>query len=337
MIRRLSTTVHPIEIDRLSKRFGSVQALSDVSFRVEAGEIFGFLGPNGAGKSTTLNVLLDFVKPTSGSVSVLGMDAQTHGKEIRRRIGVLPEGYQTYGRLTGRQHVEFAIESKAADDDPDDLIERVGLTQADADRPSGGYSKGMAQRLTLAMALVGEPDLLILDEPSTGLDPNGAREMREIVLEENERGATVFFSSHILAQVEAVCDRVGIIAGGEMVAVDTVDGLRESVTAVSTLVVRVDRVDEDAMEALRNLPGVMRVAGHDDHGRPTVVIESEGSKLDALTTLQDAGVTVEDFRTEEASLEDVFHAYTTGGAARGDRSPRDADQRESDLAEEVSS
>ena len=329
--------VNPIEIDRLSKDYGAVEALSDVTFRVEDGEIFGFLGPNGAGKSTTLNVVLDFVKPTSGSVSVLGMDAQTHGKEIRRRIGVLPEGYHTYGRLTGRQHIEFAIESKAADDDPDELIERVGLTQADADRASGGYSKGMAQRLTLAMALVGEPELLILDEPSTGLDPNGAREMREIVLAENERGATVFFSSHILAQVEAVCDRVGIIAGGEMVAVDTVDGLRESVTAVSTLVVRVDRVDDDAMEAVRNLPGVTRVAGHDDHGRPTVVIESEGSKLDALTTMQDAGVTVEDFRTEEASLEDVFHAYTTGGAARGDSSPRSADQRESDLAEEVSS
>ena len=329
--------VNPIEIDRLSKDYGAVEALSDVTFRVEDGEVFGFLGPNGAGKSTTLNVVLDFVKPTSGSVSVLGMDAQTHGKEIRRRIGVLPEGYHTYGRLTGRQHIEFAIESKAADDDPDELIERVGLTQADADRASGGYSKGMAQRLTLAMALVGEPELLILDEPSTGLDPNGAREMREIVLAENERGATVFFSSHILAQVEAVCDRVGIIAGGEMVAVDTVDGLRESVTAVSTLVVRVDRVDDDAMEAVRTLPGVTRVAGHDDHGRPTVVIESEGSKLDALTTMQDAGVTVEDFRTEEASLEDVFHAYTTGGAARGDSSPRSADQRESDLAEEVSS
>ena len=329
--------VDPIEIDRLSKDYGAVEALSDVTFRVEDGEVFGFLGPNGAGKSTTLNVVLDFVKPTSGSVSVLGMDAQTHGKEIRRRIGVLPEGYHTYGRLTGRQHIEFAIESKAADDDPDELIERVGLTQADADRASGGYSKGMAQRLTLAMALVGEPELLILDEPSTGLDPNGAREMREIVLAENERGATVFFSSHILAQVEAVCDRVGIIAGGEMVAVDTVDGLRESVTAVSTLVVRVDRVDDDAMEAVRTLPGVTRVAGHDDHGRPTVVIESEGSKLDALTTMQDAGVTVEDFRTEEASLEDVFHAYTTGGAARGDSSPRSADQRESDLAEEVSS
>jgi len=211
-----------ITVDNLTKSFGQTVALDDLSFRVEEGEVFGFLGPNGAGKSTTINIVLDFARPTAGEISVLGMDAQRYSRDIRQRTGVLPEGVELYDRLTARQHLEFAIDSKNADDDPEALLERVGLVDA-IDRKAGGYSKGMAQRLMLAMALVGEPDLLILDEPSTGLDPNGAREMRDIVREESERGATVFFSSHIMEQVEAVCDRVGILRDGKMVAVDSVE------------------------------------------------------------------------------------------------------------------
>jgi ABC-2 type transport system ATP-binding protein len=168
----------------------------------------------------------------------------------------------------------------------------------------------MAQRLTLAMALVGEPDLLILDEPSTGLDPNGAREMREIVREENARGATVFFSSHIMEQVEAVCDRVGILRDGEMVAVDSVEGLRDSVGGGTTLEVTVDRIDDDALRAIRSLPDVddATVEGRDP---PTLVVTVDGSKTTVLSTLEDHGVEVRDFSTTEASLEDVFRSYTT--------------------------
>jgi len=175
--------------------------------------VYGFLGPNGAGKSTTIDMVLDLVRPTEGTVRVLEQDATTDGVAIRKRTGVLPDGFAVYDRLTGRQHVEFAVRSKEADDDPDALLDRVGLLD-DADRKAGGYSKGMRQRLALAMALAGDPDLLILDEPSSGLDPAGAKEMREIVRAEADRGATVFFSSHILEQVEAVCDRVGILREG---------------------------------------------------------------------------------------------------------------------------
>ncbi|ELZ15771.1 ABC transporter-related protein [Natrinema thermotolerans DSM 11552] len=298
-----------ITVDELTKRYGQTLALEDLSFEVEEGEVFGFLGPNGAGKSTTINVILDFARPTAGEVSVLGMDAQHNSREIRRRTGVLPEGVELYDRLTARQHLEFAIESKDADDDPEALLERVGLVDA-IDRKAGGYSKGMAQRLMLAMALVGEPDLLILDEPSTGLDPNGAREMREIVREENERGATVFFSSHIMEQVEAVCDRVGILRDGRMVAEDSVEGLRDSVEGGTTLRVTVDRIDDDALQAVRSLPDVSD-ATVDGHEPPTVVVTVDGSKTAVLSALEDRGIEITDFETTEASLEDVFQSYTT--------------------------
>ena len=298
-----------IAVEDLTKRFGRTTALRDLAFEVREGEVFGFLGPNGAGKSTTINVLLDFTRPDTGSVEVFGMDAQEENRAIKSRTGVLPEGSEVYERLTGRQHLEFVLESKGVDESPETLAERVGIADA-VDRKAGGYSKGMKQRLLLAMALVGDPDLLVLDEPSTGLDPNGAREMRDIVRAENDRGATVFFSSHILGQVESVCDRVGILRDGEMVAIDTVEGLRESVSGGSVLSVTVDRIDEDAVHAVRSLPNVSDVSTKTSP-QPTVVVTSDGSKTDVLSALEDKGVEVVDFRTEEASLEEVFRSYTT--------------------------
>ncbi|WP_256288582.1 ABC transporter ATP-binding protein [Halobellus inordinatus] len=300
-----------IELDGLTKRFEDVTAVSDLSLTVEEGEVFGFLGPNGAGKSTTINVLLDFVRPTTGAVTVLGHDARAESVAVRERTGVLPEGFDVYDRLTGRAHVEFAIDSKEVDDDPDAVLERVGLADA-ADRQAGGYSKGMRQRLALAMALVGDPDLLVLDEPSSGLDPAGAKEMREIVLEEADRGTTVFFSSHILEQVEAVCDRVGILRDGELVAVDSIDGLREATDADATLSVSVgDPVGDEVLAAVGNLDGVQSV-DRDGDGSLRVACDSD-AKTRVVTELEDRGVAVTDFTTEEASLEDLFLAYTEGG------------------------
>ncbi|WP_135829206.1 ABC transporter ATP-binding protein [Halorussus halobius] len=298
-----------IEIDGVTKRFGDVVAVRDLSLDVESGEVFGFLGPNGAGKSTTINMLLDFVRPTEGEIRVLGRDVHDESVAVRQHLGVLPEGFSTYDRLTGRQHLEFAIESKGSDDDPDAILERVGLDDA-GDRTAGGYSKGMAQRLVLGMALVGDPDLLILDEPSTGLDPNGARRMRDIVREEADRGATVFFSSHILGQVESVCDRVGILRDGELVAEDSIEGLREATSADTVLRIDADGVTDDALAAVRGIEGVSEVSDSDEALR--VSCQSD-VKTTVLSTLEDAGVDVRDFETEEASLEDLFVAYTTDG------------------------
>ena len=312
-----------IEVRGATKRYGDVTAVSDLDLTVEEGEVYGFLGPNGAGKSTTINMLLDLVRPTAGEVRVLGRDAHEESVAIRELAGVLPEAFDIYDRLTGRQHLEFAVESKESRDDPDAILERVGLT-GDGDRRAGDYSKGMRQRLALGMALVGEPELLILDEPSNGLDPNGAREMREIVREENERGATVFFSSHILGQVEAVCDRVGILREGSLVAEDSVEGLRDAVGTESTLTITVDAVDDSTLEDVRALSGVSRAEAE---GTTVTVSCEDAAKTQVLGTLEEAGSSVVDFETREASLEDLFLAYT--------RDEDDDAPDESDGSEEV--
>jgi ABC-2 type transport system ATP-binding protein len=300
-----------IETTDLVKEYGDVTALAGLDLEVQEGEIFGFLGPNGAGKSTTIDILLDFVRPTGGSARVLGLDAQEESQAIRQRTGVLPEGYEVYERLTGKQHMDFVLDSKGADDDPWELLEKVGIDDA-AIRKAGGYSKGMRQRLLLGMALVGDPDLLILDEPSTGLDPSGVRDIRELIRDVAADGGTVFFSSHILSQVEAVCDRVGILRQGELVAVDTVEGLRDAAEVESTLRVttRGGLVD-GTVEQVRALAGVSEVTVH---GNELVTTVTDSSKFAVLSTLEGAEVQIVDFQTEEASLEDLFLSYTEGKA-----------------------
>ncbi|MDS0296105.1 ABC transporter ATP-binding protein [Halogeometricum luteum] len=314
---RLSRLVDSV---RNAERSDDVTAVRNLSLTVEEGEVFGFLGPNGAGKSTTINMLLDFVRPTEGSIRVLGFDARDESVDVRARTGVLPEGFDVYDRLTGRQHVEFAASSKRLDEsdaDIDAVLERVGIADA-ADRKAGGYSKGMRQRLALAMALVGDPDLLVLDEPSSGLDPAGAKEMRDIVSEEAERGTTVFFSSHVLEQVDAVCDRVGIMREGELVAVDSVDSLREKSDADATLRVEVSG-DVSALdaEAVTALDGVRSVTVDDAADSLTVSCVGD-AKMAVIDELESQGLDVTDFETREASLEDLFLSYTGHSAADAD-------------------
>jgi ABC-type multidrug transport system, ATPase component len=298
-----------IALRGVTKQFGDVTAVDGLDLAVPEGEVFGFLGPNGAGKSTTINMLLDFVRPTSGEIQVLGRDAQRESVAVRQRTGVLPEGFDCYSRLTGRTHVEFAMESKGVDGDPVELLERTGIADA-ADRKAGGYSKGMRQRLALAMALVGRPQLLILDEPSSGLDPSGAKEMREIVRAEADRGTTVFFSSHVLGQVEAVCDRVGILREGSIVAEDSMDGLRDAVGGGERLIVDVtDDATTVDLSAVRALSGVTSAEAVD--GEVVVSCDAD-AKTAVVGAVEEGGATVENFRTEEASLEDLFLAYTEG-------------------------
>jgi ABC-2 type transport system ATP-binding protein len=219
-----------IEATNLSKRYGSVTAVDGLDLAVEHGEIYGFLGPNGAGKSTTIAMLLDYARPSDGQLRVLGRDPQSEVVPIHQRLGVLPDRYGLYGDLTARRHIQFVGDVKDTETDPQTLLARVGLEDA-ATQQVDGFSQGMAQRLALAMALVGDPELLVLDEPFTGLDPHGVRRVREIVHEENDRGATVFFSSHVLGQVDLVCDRIGILADGRLVAEGSIEELRETTDA----------------------------------------------------------------------------------------------------------
>lgn len=305
-----------IRLSSVTKRYGSVSAVRDVSLDVERGEVFGFLGPNGAGKSTTINMLLDFVRPTAGNIEILGRNPQEDQRAIRERIGVLPEASGYYPHATARDHLNYAVRMKRADDDPDAILERVGIADA-ADRAVSGFSKGMRQRLGIGIALVDAPDLIIFDEPLGGLDPTGAQVLRQIVREERERGATVFFSSHIMDQVETICDRVGIMHDGELVTVGTVDSLNASLDKSATFAVYVDDVPDG--HALEHIDGVSKVAVRDTVIR--VSYTNSLAKARVVTHLQEAGVVIEDIATEGASLERLFRKVTATGDSTCSHAP----------------
>ena len=318
-----------IQTDGLTKRYDGgllgddVTAVDHLDLRVQEGEVYGFLGPNGAGKSTTIDMLLDFGRPTSGSATILGYDAQAEPNHVAEHVGVLPDGYNLYDRLTGRRNLELAAEWQGVDADLDRLLTRVGLDPSDATRPVGGYSKGMSQRVALAMALVGDPDLLILDEPSSGLDPNGIQRLQEIVREEADDGTTVFFSSHILGQVDAVCDRVGILDDGKLVAVDTVDGLREAAGASSVLELT---LQQDARPELLEGDCISNFEARDNRLRITCT--DSRAKARIISKLVDRGHELIDVKSEAASLSEVFATYTGENAQR----EPEADREQSDEA-----
>jgi ABC-2 type transport system ATP-binding protein len=226
-------SAYPVEIEHLTKVFRvpmrreRVVAVRDLTLRVEPGEVYGLLGPNGSGKSTTLKIVLGLVSATRGTTRVFGEDSRL--VRSRRDVGFLPENPYFYKFLTGAETVRFfgrlsGMSGAALDARVTELLELVGLTEAGG-RRVGAYSKGMLQRIGLAQALVQDPGLLVLDEPTAGVDPVGSREIRDLILRLKERGKTILLCSHLLSQVQEICDRVGILARGELVREGRVDEL----------------------------------------------------------------------------------------------------------------
>lgn len=293
--------------DGFTKRFGSVTAVEGLGMTVPVESVYGLLGPNGAGKSTTIDALVGLVHATEGTVRVLGMDVRTSPVEIRRRTGILPDGFTPYERLTGREHLDAAARANGVTIDTDEALARVGLADA-ADRTAGGYSHGMSQRLGLSMALVGAPDLIVLDEPAAGLDPHGIEMLRRIIREEHARGATVILSTHQLAQVEAVCDTVGIIDDGQLVAEDSVESLRRTVETEATLRVRLTGSIDRARNLLGELNGVTGVA--EDGNVLIVRCEAEQGTAGVIAALERSDVGLESYEKSLPGLEQVFGAYT---------------------------
>ena len=216
-----------IEICGLTKKYGSKKAVDNISFKVRRGEILGFLGPNGAGKSTTMNILTGYISATSGSVRVDGLDVLENPKEVKKKIGYLPENPPLYFDMTVREYLKFVYELKGAKkperEHIDEVMEIARISHM-ADRMIKNLSKGYKQRVGLAQALIGDPEVLILDEPTVGLDPKQIIEIRNVIRELG-KDRTVILSTHILQEVSAVCDRVAIINRGRLVALDTLESL----------------------------------------------------------------------------------------------------------------
>jgi ABC-2 type transport system ATP-binding protein len=218
-----------IRLEHLGKRYGRVTALKDVSFDVQPGEVFGFLGLNGAGKTTTIRILLDLVRPTSGRASVFDADCQTRGLDVRARLGYLPGEPGYYGDMTGAATLELLGRLARQRVEPawrQSLLDRLEFAAADLRRPMRDYSTGMKRKLGIVQAFQSDPPLLVLDEPTEGLDPLMQDAFYELLTESRRRGRTVFMSSHVLPEVERVCDRLGLLRGGELVLMSPVQEVR---------------------------------------------------------------------------------------------------------------
>ena len=285
-----------IETNDLTKRYRDLVAVDRLTLRVLRGEVYGFLGPNGAGKTTTLRMLLGLVRPTSGVASVLG--SSPGSSEALANIGALIEAPGFYPFLSGRDNLRvMAGHARVKPERVDVVLDEVGLNGRANDR-FRTYSQGMKQRLGVASALLKDPDVLILDEPTTGLDPKGMAEMRGFIGGLGRRGRTVLLSSHLMSEVEQVCDRVGVIDRGVLVKEGSVDELRGD----AVLLVRAEPL-EHAGRVVEGLPGVAAVARGDGTLRVTADPAAAAAIVRALVG---AGVAVTELRPERASLEDVF-------------------------------
>jgi ABC-2 type transport system ATP-binding protein len=298
----------------LTKRYDDVAAVDGLDLTVGRGELYGFLGPNGAGKTTTIRVALGLIHATSGEVEVLG-ERVAPGTGPLQRVGALVEEPAFWKYLSGRRNLEYFARAGGRGEDTrrrlarvDECLELVALSEA-RDKRVKAYSQGMRQRLGIALALLGEPELLMLDEPTNGLDPAGMREMRELLRGLADRGTTIFVSSHLLAEVEAICDRVGVMAQGRLVAEGPPGTLRGAADRVR---IEVDDAVRAAAIAGR-LQGV-RVAVPPTVGARTftVILDGGASPADVNAAIVTAGLRVSALVPEADTLEDVFLALVEG-------------------------
>ena len=289
------TTQEPvIVIDTLHKSYGKVQAVKGISMRVEQGEIFGFLGPNGAGKTTTIRCMLDVIRPTSGTLRVLGLDAQRDKMELHQRIGYLPGDVRLPGRMTGKQVIDYF--SRLQGLKPVLLNDLLARFDVEMKRPLKGYSKGMRQKIGVVLAFMCDPEVLILDEPTSGLDPLLQRTFNEFLLQEQARGKTIFMSSHIMSDVEKVCQRVAVIRQGEIVTIEEVEKLRQKAGQRVT----VEFGDAVSADEVARMPGVSMVTSHNHAYHFNV-----GGSMDALIKALSRHEVLR-LQAEEAPLEEVF-------------------------------
>jgi ABC-2 type transport system ATP-binding protein len=303
-----------IEIENLTKDYSvgfikkkAVRALDHLTLEVYRGEIFGFLGPNGAGKTTTLKLLMGLIWPSEGTAKILGRPIQD--VSVRSRIGYLPENPYFYDYLSGRELLEytaalFGIGPRQAKSRIEELIHLVGLEEA-ADRQLRKYSKGMLQRIGIAQALINDPEVVFMDEPMSGLDPIGRRQIRDLLLKLRQDGKTVFFSSHILSDVEALCDRVGILNRGRLVSCCSLGELAASNQQIEVIAIcDVSKLFElepnpDGLVSINPIPGGARI-----------ILSGERAIEDAIALIRGCGGRLVSVNPSRPSLEDIFFSQS---------------------------
>jgi len=307
-----------ISVENLTKRYVTKTAIEGMSFRVEKGEILGFLGPNGAGKTTTMRIITGYMPSTEGSVKVDGFDVADQPLETRRRIGYLPENPPLYTEMTVKSYLNFVAKLKGVagvkvDDDVSRAMERVSITDVQ-DRIIAKLSKGYKQRVGIAQALLNDPPVLILDEPTIGLDPKQIQEVRELI--KSLAGShTVVLSTHILPEVEQTCHRVIIIDKGKIVAVDTPQNLRSQIQGSARVFIEVDGPVGDVLAAMKGIPGVVDVrVATQGASQGTFHVDVEGGqdiRRELARTVVQGGWGLLALQSENMSLEDIFIKLTT--------------------------
>lgn len=300
-----------IRTERLCKNYNGFAAVKDVTLHVEPGEIYGFLGPNGAGKTTTILMLLGIEKPTRGQVFLFDQPLHENYFSIKHRIGVLGEHQYVYDDMTAREYLRFfagLYQVENPEQRIETLLEAVGLRQF-ADVRARDYSRGMQQKLGLVRALLHDPDLLILDEPVSALDPYGIREVRHLLQEQNRRGKTIFISSHILSEVERTAHRVGIMHRGRLIAEDSLENLRSKLRQQVELELELQEVRPGLVEHLSQLAFVHEVAGNGN--RLLLKLDSATDfRPDVSAAISAYGGIIVGMRTREMSLEEAFITIT---------------------------
>jgi len=298
-----------IMVNNLTKIYNQTPAVKNLSFSVKKGEIFGFLGPNGAGKTTTIKAMLGLIFSNQGNITISGYDISRYEKHIKRFVGYMPEKVAFYDNLTAIQNLEFYAELKnVPKTECHQLIQEFGL-QEHANKKVGNYSKGMVQRLGMARAILGSPPILVLDEPSAGLDPHGVKQIREKIKQLNRSGVTIFISSHILGEVQAICSQVGIINNGILVAQDTVDNLSKNLQIKPKITLVISNLTEQIKQIVEKIEGVDSTQIIDNNLEVFCLPESRAK---VIIEVNIAGGNIKNLMTEEASLEDVFMKLTGG-------------------------
>ncbi len=306
-----------IRVKNLVKFYGDFPALKGISFTVKKGEILGFLGPNAAGKTTTMRIITGYLTPTEGEVKVCNYDIFQNPLEVKKRIGYLPENPPLYGEMTVKSFLSFVAEIKGVPKEVrkrriEEVMEKTGISSV-SHRLISHISRGYQQRTGLASALINDPEVLILDEPTLGLDPKQIREIRELI--RNLKGErTVFLSSHILPEVEAVCDRVVIIDQGEIKAEDTPEGLSRRVTKSLRFHLKLKKASENLIKELENLAGIKGVSATKRGEIVELKIDTTPDKdmrEDIYHTVVNGKAVILEFRPVEMSLEDIFLRLTT--------------------------